>query len=249
MAIASYEVDRTNKIFDLIASAGQSYAGQFVPTALGQVTKTIDPVVRDTTSTKKGMAKKIDQFVNQTKSKVPGLSQTLPAKVNVWGEDKKRPENVLVRFLENAILPFNREKIIEDTTSEKIKEVYETTGEKGALPGATQKQITINSQKYNLNNKEFNQSKRVYGKVAKKTLDKVIKAREFKNLDSDMKLKFIQDVYSYAKEEFKSEYANNKNIEFEHKVSNSKKKYNAFKDFENNEIGLEELIKTYYTEK
>lgn len=248
-AISSYEQDSSSKLFDIGASAVQSYGGQFIPTALGQVAKTIDPVVRDTTSTKKGMAKKIDQFVNQQKAKIPVLSKTLPAKTNVWGEDKERPENALVRFLENAVAPYNREKIIEDTTSEKLKEVYEETGEKGALPGTVQKYVTINSEKYDLNNKDFNQAKRVYGKVAKKTLDSVISNRSFDSLDPNVKAKLIGDIYSYAKEEFKDEFAKNKGLEFEHKVSNSKKKYAAFKEYESGTKSLSELIEEFYTEK
>ena len=115
--------------------------------------------------------------------------------------------------------------------------------------GTVAKSITINKQKYDLDNKEFNQAKRVYGQTAKKTLDKTINTQEFENLDSSMKLKLIEDVYSYAKEEFKSEYAESKGIEFEHKVSNSKKKYTSFKEYENGGISLQDLIDKYYKEK
>lgn len=115
--------------------------------------------------------------------------------------------------------------------------------------GTTQKYVTINGEKYNLNNKEFNQAKKVYGKVAKKTLDKLVDSKQFDNLSSDMKAKFIKDVYSYAKEEFKDTYADKKNIDFEHKVSNSHKKYDAYKDWESGKISLSELIEKYYTEK
>lgn len=57
-AISSYEQGSSNMIFDLGASATTSYLGQFLPTAMSQTTKVIDPNVRDTSSTKKRNGKK-----------------------------------------------------------------------------------------------------------------------------------------------------------------------------------------------
>lgn len=246
--LSSYEQDSSNKLFDIGSSAIQSYAGQFVPTALGQVAKTIDPTVRDTTSTKKGVAKKIDQFINQTKNKIPGLSYTLPVKTDVWGEEKTRPENIIVRSLENAVLPYNREQIIEDTTSKKLKEVYEETGTKGVLPSTPQKYITLNSQRYNLNNTDFNKSKKVYGQTAKAMLDDVIDNSNFTKLNSESKAKIIGDIYLYAKEEFKLDYAERHNIDYTAKVRNSSKKYEMFKNYENGNTSLKSIIDQYYKE-
>lgn len=52
-AISSYEQGSSNMIFDLGASAAFSYLGQFLPTAVSQTAKVMDPNVRDTSSTKK----------------------------------------------------------------------------------------------------------------------------------------------------------------------------------------------------
>ena len=70
-AITSYKQGSSDKLFDLGASMITSYAGQFLPTAMGQVARTIDPYERDTSSTKKGIEGKVDKFIRQSANKVP----------------------------------------------------------------------------------------------------------------------------------------------------------------------------------
>lgn len=70
-AITSYKQGSSNMLFDLGASMITSYAGQFLPTAMGQVARTIDPYERDTSSTKKGIEGKADKFIRQSANKVP----------------------------------------------------------------------------------------------------------------------------------------------------------------------------------
>lgn len=226
-AISSYEPEGSSMIFDLVESAISSYLGQFVPTALGQVARTIDPYERDTTSTKKGMEKKVDQFVKQQMNKVPGLSQMLPIKQDVWGEDKKREDNIGMRFLTNTIFPYNRKKVIEDVTNTELLSVFRDTGEKGILPGAISKELTINKEEYRLTAREYNEAKKQFGSKSKKILDDLIKSSSYKELNPEQRAKAIKDVYSYAKEGLKKTYANNKKVEL--KTSNL---YNTVKRIE-----------------
>jgi hypothetical protein len=221
-ALSSYEQDSSSKLFDIGASALTSYASQFIPTALGQVTKTIDPTVRDTSSTKKGLEGKLDRLKNQTMSKIPGLSEQLPAKKDVWGEDKQRNENPILRLLENAVVPYNREKIIEDATTEELKQVYEDSGEK-VFPGTPNKSITINKEKYDLNNKEYNESKALYGKTAKSILDKMLTSSDFKKLSDEEKVKAIKSVYDYSKEVIKEKVGKDNNNPYESQQLNAVK--------------------------
>lgn len=133
-AISSYEQGSSNMLFDLGASATTSYLGQFVPTALGQIAKTIDDKDRDTSSTEKGLAKKVDQFKKQQMAKIPIVSKMLPVRKDVWGNEKTRDRNSLVRAYEVGLAPYNRKKVVEDYTEKELLKVFEDTGEKSVLP-------------------------------------------------------------------------------------------------------------------
>lgn len=213
-AISSYEQGSSNMIFDLGASALSSYAGQFVPTALGQVAKIIDPVERDTTSTEKGIAKKLDQFIKQQTAKVPFLSKTLPVKKDVWGEDKLRNSNILARTYEVAISPYSRKQIVEDVTNAELLSVFESSGE-NVLPGTPNKDLTINTQKYRMTSKEYNEAKGKFGQTSKTNLNSLISSSEYKKLTEEQKATAIDNVYSYAKEQVKMDYAKNHDIDYE----------------------------------
>lgn len=211
-AITSYEQGSSNMIFDLGASMATSYAGQFVPTALGQVARTVDPYERDTSTTKKGIEGKIDRFARQTINKIPGASQKLPTKKDVWGEEVKRPENIVQRGLENAVLPWTRKKLTEDRTAKELLKVFDETGE-NVLPGTPSKDLTINKEKYRMTTDEYNQAKQDFGQTSKKLLDDLFKSNTYNTLTSEGKAKAIDDIYAYAKEKLKVDYAEKKNEE------------------------------------
>lgn len=213
-AISSYEQGSSNMLFDVGASAVSSYMGQFVPTALGQVAKIIDDKDRDTSSTEKGLAKKVDQFTKQQIAKIPIASKLLPARKDVWGNDKTRDSNVLVRAYEVALAPYNKKKIVEDYTNKELLTVFENTGEM-VLPGIPNKDITINKQKYRLTSEEYNKAKESFGKTSKSMLDSLVKTKEYKNLTDGQKAEAINNVYSYAKEKIKVDYAKNKKQEID----------------------------------
>lgn len=227
-AISSYEQGSSNMLFDLGASAVSSYLGQFVPTALGQVAKTIDDKERDTSSTEKGLAKKVDQFKKQQLAKIPIASKLLPARKDVWGNEKTRDSNPLVRAYEVGLAPYNRKKVVEDYTEKELLKVFEDTGEKSVLPGIPNKDITINKQKYRLTAEEYNKAKETFGKTSKSMLDSLVKTSEYKQLSDEQKIVAIDNIYSYAKEKIKVNYAKGKKQEVETSSS-----YNILNELKN----------------
>ena len=212
-AITSYESGSSNMLFDLGASVVTSYAGQFLPTAMGQVARTIDPYERDTSTTKKGIEGKVDRFVRQSANKIPGVSKMLPTKADVWGEEVKRDDNWLKRYAENAILPWSRKEITQDRTDKELLSVFDQTGEK-TLPGVPSKDITLNSTKYRMTTEEYNQAKKDFGQTSKGIFDDLVTTKEYQGLTPEGKAKAISDVYSYAKEKIKVDYAEQQGEEY-----------------------------------
>lgn len=213
-AISSYE-SGSNMFTDLGASMAQSYLGQYIPTALGQVTKTIDPNIRDTSSTAKGFEKKAEQFINQTKAKIPGLSYTLPTKTDIWGNERIREGNIIERYFNNAIAPYNKEKIKTDKVSDELLRVYNETGEASVLPTTVNKDVTINKEKYTMTNEELAKYKKQYGQQTYKLLNELTSSSAYKNLTNEQKQDAIDNLYKYVKEQVKIDYAKEHKLSYE----------------------------------
>lgn len=214
--VKSFAQGNTQALGSMLTNGAKSYVNQFVPTALGQIAKTTDTVERDTTSTKSGsLAKAFDSTVNQMKSKIPGLRQSLPTKKDIWGEDIKLSDNWPQRFFEAGILPMSIKKLNEDNVVTKLNELYDKTGNSSILPTTIEKTFTINGEKYRMTDKEYNEYKANYGKNSYKLIDSLVKTKEYKNLNDEQKQKAIENVYSYAKEKNKIDYGKKNKLEQE----------------------------------
>jgi len=215
-ALQSYSKG-TQAIGDIASSALTSYISQYFPTALGQVATVFDDTQRSSSGNTLG-----EKILNQVKYKIPGLRNTLPAQVDVWGEDKKNSENPVIRFAEAFLSPANRKEVKIDDTTKELERVYDNTG--SGLPTLSlTKSPKIDTEYYNLSTDEYTQYKKDYGKNAKAMLDDLMKTDDYKKADDVEKSKMISAIYEYATYMAKKNYADDNNITFEYKKSNGKK--------------------------
>lgn len=207
-ALKSYEQDSTKMLGTMGTNAVKSYINQFVPTLLGQIARTTDDYERSTTSTKNGvLSKTIDQTKLQVMSKVPVLRQKLPIKTDIWGNEQKSDLNLPVRGFNNFINPATVKNINTSKVDEEINKLYDSTGESKILPSTIDKKYTINGQTYRMTDEEYAKYKKDYGQTSYKLLDSLVKSKEYNKLSDEQKQKAIENVYSYAKEKNKVDYA------------------------------------------
>lgn len=212
-ALSSYSDDKLSAIG---TNAVKSYVNQYVPTLLGQVAKTTDDYERSTTSTKTGtLTKAIDQTKLQIMSKVPGLRQQLPIKSDIWGNEQKQSENLPVRIFNNFINPATVKNVETSKVDEELNDLYDKTGDSSILPTAINKTYTINGQTYRMTNEEYANYKKSYGQTAYKLIEELTNSKDYNSLSNEQKQKVIENIYSYAKEANKIDYAKNNNIEVE----------------------------------
>lgn len=228
-SIKSFAQGDTQALSGMITNASKSYINQFVPTLSGQIAKSTDTVERDTTSTKTGMLPKaVDSTLNQIKSKIPGLRQTLPTKKDIWGEDIKLSDNWVMRFAQAGVLPMNIKQINNTNVVKELNDLYDKTGESSMLPDSINKTITIDSQKYRLTNEEYNKYKKDYGKNSYKLINNLINSDGYKKMNDKEKQIAIEKIYSYVKEQNKINYAMNNKLEC--KTSTLSDTINAIKE-------------------
>ena len=223
-AIKSFSQNPTDAIGNFLLNTSKSYVNQFIPTLSRQIAKTVDDTERSTTSTEKNsFARTVDSLVKYTVSGIPIASKTLPAKTDVWGNVNKRNPNVFQRFLEQSILPWNSKTLKSTEVDKAVLDLYDITGESSALPKTSiEKEFTINGEKYRLTDKEYSDYREKYGKSSYGILKELVSSNEYKNMDNEQRLNAVSNIYKYANEDNKMDYARKNNINIE-----SSSMYNA----------------------
>ena len=213
-AVKSFAQGDAQFFQNLLINSAKSYVNQFFPTLGGQVAKMVDDTERSTTSTKKNMfSKAVDSTGKQILNKIPFASKLLPAKTDVWGNEVKRESNKLYRALQQAVFPWTEKKLKSTVVDNAISDLYEKTGDNSVLPNTSiNKDFTINSEKYRLTAEEYANYKKEYGKTSYTLLNRLTNSNEYKNMTDEQKSKAIAEVYSYANEKNKMDYADKNNI-------------------------------------
>ena len=198
-----------NKLGAAVQSAAQSYAGQFIPTAFGQVARTIDPVRRSTyapedTTTLGG--KGMETFLNKMQNKVPGISGKNEPYVDLWGREEVRPDNFVLRAFENMVAPWYSKEVQKTAVDDELSRVFAQTGSTSVLPGKPDSYFTQDGKKYILKPNEYTNLQKRVGQTANDTLSTVFASPDYKALDDKTKELIISDVFKYSKAVGKAEY-------------------------------------------
>ena len=177
-------------------------ASQFIPTIGGATARTIDPTVR--TSYTGGNI--IDDILAQAKAKTPGASKTMPASVNVRGEEIQRG-NLAQRILDNFIVPWNtnRNGGTENAVDKALDEVYDDTGDKTIFRQVSPYKVDYGGETYKMTGEEREQFQKTQGQVHDDILQQIIDGGQWKNLSNKEKAKIMNRVNEYALDSAKRE--------------------------------------------
>ena len=189
----------------IATNAAVNYAGQFVPTILGQIARTIDPVRRDTYFVDKNsqLPADVQRFLKKNMAKIPGVSMMLPAKIDPWGRETVS-EGWGWRALQNFLSPGYASVIQKGEVDKELERLYEQTGDAELLPAYAVKYFTVEGEKKELTTEEYVKFAKNCGGTALKELDALIGTQFYKNLSDEQKAKAIGKVYDYAKQTAKA---------------------------------------------
>ena len=246
------------------------YPQTLIPAVSGATARTNDTTIRNTYDS----TSYANTYVNKMKSKIPGLSKTLPASYDVWGRERKRgtDEDAFVsQFINPGTFGYYNDADSDvdnyiDGLYESIKE-NENLKDTQVLPRQASNKVTINGEEKKLNNVEYSLRQKTLGEKQKelvrafskvadgltpeeqaKALDKIYSAA---NVDTNSKLYGIEpDMGKEAKEHFDKgadEYA--KYLKESALTAREKAKEEAFINKINEEIGTDISASTYKTYK
>lgn len=177
-----------------------SIPSRFVPTGLKQITDLTDNIQRDTYD-----RNPLKQGLNQAIAKVPGLNRTLPVKYDVAGQPiKKYQTEGAQRIFDAAANPVFVNKRRNDATTQKLIDLYESTGDKSVLLPLADKTVRfkdLNGKQVvrPLNSKERNQYQQQLGVINKQLLDDIVNTQFYNSLDDEDKINLITTTQRYAK--------------------------------------------------
>ena len=203
-----------NPVIDVVANTAAGYAGQAVPTLLGQISRTIDPTRRNTwyTPEDSNAGKLINKTVKKIQAKTP-LSRLLEPYVDKWGQQESE-ENLFVRALENFFSPGYVSKDTDDPVTKDLVEIYSRSGEDGVIPKSAPNSLKLDGETYRLTEKEYTAYQKTLGNLSHDLIEQYINSPVYHSMTDSERAETISDLYSYANETAKNEFYSGRNIPY-----------------------------------
>lgn len=196
-------LDSINSVFDADSpseaglTALQNYLGQFVPTILGQITRTVDPVRRANYTDKNSwIPADVQYFLNKQRNKIPGLSTLSTPYVDAFGRQDVS-NNVWLRAFENFISPGYLNDLQEDNVTALIDQVAKESDE-DVFPSSVAKYISVGGERKNLTAEQWTSYQTQAGKDLYAALDALSKDADFAGLEPAYQAKAIKNATQYA---------------------------------------------------
>jgi len=211
--LSSYE---DNKIEGLIANTSFNYAGQYVPTLMGQFARTIDTTRRSTMADEnKDTPKNVQMFLNKQIAKVPFASKTLPAYIDAYGREQK--SDTLTAALQNFISPSYIKDINETKVDRELAKLFEITKNTKILPSVSSTFFSNDKEEINLTPKQYEKFAKIDGQSNYDALEALFKSSYYKSLpdtttdeDEMSKEKAIEKIYRYSQNKAKVSFIKDK---------------------------------------
>lgn len=181
---------------------------QATPTAGKQIAQLIDPFQRETYD-----PNKFKQTLNKTVARIPFASKTLPAKVDVFGNEVKafQGRNNVWNVMFNP--GFSTTYNPNEAQKEMIR-LYEDAGATDQLPAVAEKYIAETKQnpRINLTSAEYVQYQKRIGQLTMDKFKEIINTEQYKNAKAtkdltadEVKAKMLGDIVSKSKKQAKRE--------------------------------------------
>lgn len=173
----------------------------WIPAQLGAAARigdTTQRVTYDNTS-------KLNNIINQAKSKIPGLSQTLPVAYDTWGNPIKRQDSTSEAAFANLLNPGQLGNVRETPIDDEINDLYASTGDAAVFPKKAAWSYKINGETVKLNSEQYSEYQRVMGSNAYNMASALINSDAYENMSDDQKAGAISDLYNFADALAKSE--------------------------------------------
>ena len=183
----------------LAREAITGYATQYVPTSLGQVARTVDPIRRSTYSGTTGIESDFGYTANKMRNKIPFLSQTSQPYIDAFGDTQENPGgNFVGRLAYNMFSPGYYSETTDDPVQLGLLNLANSTGNDEVIPELAAKKLswTVDKEKhtYQLSPQEYTDFATQQGQLRKDMAEAVLDSR----YTEEQQVELIPELYSTA---------------------------------------------------
>lgn len=170
---------------------------RLIPSLAGATARVADTTQRPTYSKGDFFKTQIDTL----KSKIPGLSQTLPATYDTWGNEVQRSGNSLeaafAQYLNPGQLGYSGGQTPLD---EEIMRLYGATNDSGVFPHKADRTVTVAGEKIDLDNQQYSEFQRLLGQASYDAANAFLEMPGYDSLADEQKADALQGAYAAAKD-------------------------------------------------
>lgn len=191
-------------IADKLVDGAIEQTSQLTPNIGVAITKIIDPVKRETYD-----ANPLKKQANVLKSRIPGLSKTLPEKKDITGETvyQYQGRSTKDRALEALLLPYNKTTVKEHDVNDYLMKVYKETGDRNVLLDTADKKFEYDGKTYKIENaQQLSRFQEVQGKAAVNAIRELIKTSDYKNMSKSEQASALSSAVKSAKEKAREDF-------------------------------------------
>lgn len=199
--------DSNDKLATLLGGTLGSYAQQYVPTALGQIARTIDPLRRSTYGGGDSKTERDTNYaIRKAENKIPGLSMNNEPYIDQWGREEASLDGtddsaggMFLRGAYNFGSPgyYSAENVT--PVDEYLQGLYGNTNDSHVYPEKASSKITVDSDDYYMTPKEKTEYAKTSGQTAYDLIDELRQNSMFLQLPEDQQSALVQDAYTVAK--------------------------------------------------
>lgn len=199
--------DSDDKLATLLGGTMGSYAQQYVPTALGQIARTIDPLRRSTYGGGDSKTERDTNYaIRKAENKIPGLSMNNEPYIDQWGREEASldgtddsADGMFLRGAYNMLSPgYIRQENI-TPVDEYLQGLYGSTNDSHVLPEKASSQIKVDGDGYYMTPEEKTKYAKTSGQTAYDLVDELRQNSMFLQLPEDQQSTLVQDAYKVAK--------------------------------------------------
>jgi hypothetical protein len=161
------------------------YFMQYIPTFLGQIAGTIDPVQRQTYYGRTG--ENLFKTAGATAiSKIPGASMALPAKITPFGKETVKPRPIGLRAVQQFASPGNitTPQDVGPAVDAEIRRLY-SEGQNAQFPTTVETSFKFADRNITLTTEEYQTYQQTTGQLTEKLYNEIINSKDYRRVPDD----------------------------------------------------------------